>query len=43
MSYSLTFFLEFLAFFKMAVTWKIKVEISSNFLHSIRTSICITE
>ena len=28
-------------FFKMAITQKLLVGISSNFLHSIRTSICI--
>ena len=30
-----------ISFFKMAVTRKIEVGISSNFLHSISTSICI--
>ena len=31
----------FSEFFKMAITQKIQGGISSNFLHSIRTSICI--
>ena len=34
-------FLEFGPFLKMAITRKFELGISSNFLHSIRTSICI--
>ena len=38
MGYSLNFL-----FFKMRITKKIEVRIGSNFLHSIRTSICIRD
>ena len=41
MGYSLGYFSEFWHFLKMAVTRKIEVRISSNFLHSISTLICI--
>ena len=41
MDYSLRYFSDFWSFLKMAVTRKIEVGMSSNFLHSIRTSICI--
>ena len=41
MGYSTGFFSEIGPFFKLAVTQKIEVEISSNLLHSISTSICI--
>ena len=41
MGYSTENFSEIGSFFKMAITRKIEVGISSNFLHSIRTSICI--
>ena len=41
MGYSLRYFSDFGHFQKPAITQKIKVGISSNFLHSIRTSICI--
>ena len=41
--YSLRYFSDFGLFLKMAVTRKIEVGISSNFLHSISTSICITK
>ena len=41
MGYSTGYFSEFGPFFKMAITQKIEFGISSNFLHSIRTSICI--
>ena len=41
MGYSTVIFLDFGPFFKMAVTQKIEVGISSNLLHSISTSICI--
>ena len=39
--YSLRYFSDFGSFFKMAVTRKIEVGISSNLLQSIFTSICI--
>ena len=39
--YSTGYFLEIDQFLKMALTQKFLVRISSNFLHSIRTSICI--
>ena len=39
--YSLGYFSDFGLFLKMAVTPKIEVGITSNFLHSISTSICI--
>ena len=41
MDYSPCFFSKIGSFFKMLITQKIQVGISSNFLHSIRTSICI--
>ena len=41
MGYSLGYFTEFWCFLKMAVTWKFEFRITSNFLHSIRTSMCI--
>ena len=41
MGYSLEYFLDFGSFFKMAITQKIEVGISSSFLQSISTSICI--
>ena len=41
MGYSTGYFSDFGIFFKVAITRKILVGISSNFLHSIRTSICI--
>ena len=41
MGYSTGHFSEIGHFFKMAITLKIEVGISSNFLHSISTSICI--
>ena len=41
MGYSTGYFSKISQFFKMAITRKILVGISSNFLHSIRTSICI--
>ena len=41
MDYSLCFFSKIGHFFKMLITQKIEVGISSNFLHSISTSICI--
>ena len=41
MGYSTGYFSENGSFLKMVITWKIEVGISSNFLHSIRTSICI--
>ena len=41
MGYSTGKFSEIGSFFKMAITQKFEVGISSNFLHSIRTSICI--
>ena len=41
MGYSTGYFSEIGSFFKIAITRKILVGISSNFLHSIRTSICI--
>ena len=41
MGYSLRYFSDFDRFLKMAITRKIEVRISSNFLHSISTSICI--
>ena len=41
MGYSTGYFSDFGIFFKMAITRKIEVGISSNFLHSISTSICI--
>ena len=41
MGYSTGYFSKIDQFLKMAITRKIEVRISSNFLHSIRTSICI--
>ena len=41
MDYSTVIFSDFGSFFKMTVTRKIEVGISSNLLHSISTSICI--
>ena len=41
MGYSTGYFSKIGHFFKMAITRKIEVGISSNFLHGIRTSICI--
>ena len=41
MGYSTGIFSKIGQFFKMAITWKIEVGISWNFLHSISTSICI--
>ena len=41
MGYSTGYFSEIGIFLKMAITRKIEVRISSNFLHSISTSICI--
>ena len=41
MGYSTGYFSDFGIFFKTAITRKVLVGISSNFLHSIRTSICI--
>ena len=41
MGYSLSYFSDFGSFLKVAVTRKIEVGISSNFLNSIFTSICI--
>ena len=41
MGYSTGFFSKIGSFFKMAITHEILVGISSNFLQSIRTSICI--
>ena len=41
MGYSAGYFSENDSFLKLAITRKIEVGISSNFLHSIRTSICI--
>ena len=41
MGYSTGYFSEIGPFLQMAITQKIEVGISSNFLHSIRTSICI--
>ena len=41
MGHSTGYFSEIGRFFKMAITQKLLVGISSNFLHSIRTSICI--
>ena len=41
MGYSTGYFSEIGQFLKMAITRKIEVRISSNFLHSISTSICI--
>ena len=41
MGYSSCFFSKIGSFFKMLITRKIEVGISSNFLHSISTSICI--
>ena len=41
MGYSTGNFSEFWDFHKVAITQKIEVGISSNFLHSISTSICI--
>ena len=40
MGYSTGIFSDFGSFFKMAITRKIEVGISSNLLHSISTSIC---
>ena len=39
--YSTVIFSDFGSFYKMAITQKIEVGISSNLLHSISTSICI--
>ena len=39
MDYSLRYFSDFWSFLKMAVTRKIEVGITSNFLHSIFTTI----
>ena len=41
MGYNTGHFSEIGSFFKMAITQKIEVGISSNFPYSIRTSICI--
>ena len=41
MGYSTGKFSEIGSFLKMAITLKLELRISSNFLHSIRTSICI--
>ena len=41
MGYSTGKFSEIGSFFKMAITQKFEYRISLNFLHSIRTSICI--
>ena len=41
MGYSTGYFSEIGPFLKMAITQKFELRISSNFLHSIRTSICI--
>ena len=41
MGYSTVYFSEIGWFLKMAITQKFELGISSNFLHSIRTSICI--
>ena len=41
MGYSTGIFSKIGRFLKMIITWKIEVGISSNFLHSISTSICI--
>ena len=41
MGYSTGYFSEIGQFFQMAITQKFEVRISSNFLHSISTSICI--
>ena len=41
MGYSTGYFLDFGIFLKMAITLKFELGISSNFLHSISTSICI--
>ena len=41
MDYSTGKFSEIGSFLKMAITQKIEVGISSNFVHSIGTSICI--
>ena len=41
MGYSTGYFSDFGIFLKMAITQKVEVGISSNSLHSIRTSICI--
>ena len=41
MGYSAGYFSKISRFLKMVITRKILVRISSNFLHSIRTSICI--
>ena len=41
MGYSTGYFSEIGRFLKMAITQKFELRISSNFLHSIRTSICI--
>ena len=41
MGYSLGYFSDFGSFFKMAITRKIEVGISSNLLCSIFTSICM--
>ena len=41
MGYSTGKFSEIGSFFKMVITQKFELGISSNFLHSIRTSVCI--
>ena len=41
MGYSTGYFSEIGSFLKMAITQKIELGISSNFPHSISTSICI--
>ena len=41
MGYSTGYFSDFGIFLKIAITLKFQVGITSNFLHSIRTSICI--
>ena len=41
MGYSTGYFSEIGSFLKMVITKKFELGIGSNFLHSIRTSICI--
>ena len=41
MGYSTGYFSKIGSFYKMAITRKFELGISSNFLYSIRTSICI--
>ena len=41
MGYSTGYFSEIGPFLKMIITQKFELGISSNFLHSIRTSVCI--